>query len=183
MANKSDKTEAPEVFEMPSKLMPNHVLLNPEDAVSRHRWAVADDTPLGVAYAKGRLQTGRRGYTDRDRYEAGLVYRGIWDTVHGSGCGGFNPNRVSGGTGNSRDGERLCDARANLARIHEYLSTDNAYLVKCFIGEGSTASSAVRHRMNGFEKAVWIAISSALDDLADAVVRFGLSNAVSDKAA
>lgn len=166
---------AQQAFDTPAKIMPNHVLLNPDDAVAVQRWAIDDDSPLGRAFTAGRLDAGRRGYTGRDRYEAGLTYRAIWDTVHGSGCGGFNPNRVSGGAAEARSSESLCIARDLLKRVNARMSRDNAFIIAQFIGEGSSGSDTIKARIAGFDKSVWNAMCMALDDLIDAVVALGLA--------
>lgn len=170
----SERGEQEKPFEIPAKIRPEHFIENPEAPVKWQRWGVKDETPLGLAHAKGRLDAGgRRGHTGEDRYKAALVYRAIWDTVH-STSGSTKFERVGGSTQEARTAETVCIARDLQKRVEERMSRDNAFLVRCFVGEGSSGSEAVKARMAGFKDTVWAQICVALDDLIDAVVALGL---------
>jgi hypothetical protein len=83
-------------FVGPAKLREEHVVLNPEAPEHWRRYAVADDHPLMRAYEKGQLDCGRRDHTARDRFEAGQIYRGLYEEVHGSGYALSKLERVNG---------------------------------------------------------------------------------------
>lgn len=172
--NPSEKQDAPDHYEKPAMVRPEHFIVNPEDPERWWRFGVKDDSPLGKAYDRGQLSAGRRGYTAEDRYGAGTIYRGIFASVHGSDCAVSNLARVSGATTEARASERLCVARDLLKRLHAAMSKDNAFIVERFCGHGAYASDAVRERYAGFDKSVYQGVCTALDDLIDAVLKLGL---------
>lgn len=162
-------------YDAPAKVRPEHVVINPEDPERWHRYVVADDSPLGVAYCKGQLISGRREYTAEDRYGAGTIYRSIYDAVNGSDCAVSNFNRVSSATVEARATERLCIARDLRKRVKERMARDNFFIVDEFCGAGSKACDAIKARFSGFEKSVYQTICLALDDLLDAIQALGLT--------
>ena len=169
------RDEIPDRFDTPAKVIPGHHRV--VDTSLPERWwtyEVEDKTPLGLAYKRGQLASGRRGYTAEDRFGAGHIYRGIYDTVNGSDCGGSNMERVSGARQEARSSESLCTARDLQRKIKDQMAKDNFAIVDAFCGAGSHASEAVRARYAGFEKSVYPAICAALDDLIDAVIKLGL---------
>ena len=171
--NEPDNERGEDRFETPARIRPEHIVVNPDAPQKWQRYEIADDTPLGRAKRAGKLDAGgRRGYTGEDRYQAGLRFRAIWDTVH-STSGSTSFERIGGG-GEPRTQESICIARDLLKRVREKMAADNYFIVAQFIGEGSSGSEAVKARIAGFEKAVWLAVCMALDDLIDAVVRLGL---------
>ena len=85
-------------FETPALIRPEHIVVNPDAPAKWQRYEIADDTPLGRAKRAGKLDAGgRRGYTGEDRYQAGLRFRAIWDTVHSTGCAS-KFERIGGGS-------------------------------------------------------------------------------------
>ncbi|HJR56678.1 MAG TPA: hypothetical protein VJ798_08880 [Rhizomicrobium sp.] len=166
---KKDAAEAS--FDAPARITDRHILLNPEAPARWQRWGVRDDHPLTKAYERGQLASGRRDVTPRDRYEAGLLYRGLYEDLHGSSIACSKLTRVSGGVTEARAGERICAARALLARIESRMSADNAFIIRRVCGEGAWPSEAVREACVGFEKFVIPRLCVALDDLVGAVVR------------
>jgi hypothetical protein len=171
MTKTKRKAEQEDAFDRPAKIMPVHILLNPEAPARQRRWGVKDDHPLTKAWERGQLGSGRRNITPRDRYEAGLVYRGLYEDIHGSNIALSKLTRVNGGTCEARASERICAARDLLARIESRMSADNAFIIRRVCGEGAWPSEAVRERHQGFEKFVVPRLCVALDDLVDAVVR------------
>lgn len=161
-------------FDTPAKLMPAHHVVNPQDPERWWKYEVKDDSPLGLAYNRGKLASGRRDYTAEDRYGAGHIYRGIYESVNGSSHTVSNVHRVSGAATEARASERLCIARDLHKRLRRELSRDNFAIVDAFCGAGSNASDAVKARLSGFDKATYLAICSALDDLIDGVMALGL---------
>ena len=165
------KKPDPDALDHPARLMPHHILLNPEAPARARRWGVKDDHPLTRAWERGQLEAGRRDVSPRDRYEAGLLYRGLYEDIHGSNIALSKLTRVNGGLAEARAGERLCAARDLLARIEGRMSTDNAFLIRRVCGEGAWPSEAVRERYQGFEKFVVPRLCCALDELVDAVAK------------
>ena len=161
-------------FDMPARLRDEHILLNPEAPQRYRRYAVRDDHPLTRAYERGQLDAGRRDHTARDRWEAGLIYRGLYEDIHGSGIALSKLVRVNGARADVRAGERVCAARDYLERIETKLSADNRFILRRVCGEGYRPAEAINARMTGFEKHVSQLLSAALDDLVDAVVRLKL---------
>lgn len=174
----SAKPQEIDRYDTPAKIRPEHVVINPLDPDRWWKFEVRDDSPLGLAYHRGQLATGRREYTAEDRYGAGTIYRGIYDGVHGSDCAVSNFSRVSGAGNEARSSERLCVARDLRAKVEREMSKDNYLIVDQFCGAGSRANEAVRARFSGFEKSVYQAICVALDDLLDAVQRLGLKRPI-----
>ena len=172
----SEEVEAPaKQFDTPAKVLPFHRVINPQDPERWWRYEVKDETPLGLAYDRGQLSSGRREYTAEDRYGAGAIYRGIYDGVNAPTCAGTKFERVGSSSGSeARTSERLTIARDLRKKVKDRMSRDNFYIVEEFCGAGSHASAAVRARFAGFEKAVWNTVCIALDDLLDAVVALGL---------
>src|SRR3954470_15058838 len=115
--SKSAKKPEAAPLDRPAKLMPHHILLNPEAPTRQRRWGTKDDHPLTKAYERGQLAAGRRDITPRDRYEAGLLYRGLYEDLHGSNMALSKLTRVNGGACEARAGERICAARDLLIRI------------------------------------------------------------------
>jgi hypothetical protein len=169
MTKAKRKDTAADALDRPAKIMPAHILLNPEAPARQRRWGVRADHPLTRAYERGQLASGRRDVTPRDRYEAGLVYRGLYEDLHGSNIALSKLTRVNGGVTEARAGERICAARELLTRIESRLSADNAFLIRRICGEGAWPSEAVRERYEKFEKFVVPRLCMALDDLVDAV--------------
>ena len=168
---KKKPTPDPEALDRPAKIMPAHILLNPEAPARQRRWGVRDDHPLTRAWERGQLASGRRNITPRDRYEAGLIYRGLYEDLHGSNIALSKLTRVNGGTCEARASERICAARDLLTRIEARMSADNAFIIRRVCGEGAWPSEAVRERYQNFEKFVIPRLCMALDDLVDAVAR------------
>ena len=169
MTKPKKKPDDAGAFDRPAKIMPAHILLNPEAPARQRRWGVKDDHPLTKAWERGQLGSGRRNITPRDRYEAGLVYRGLYEDIHGSNIALSKLTRVNGGTCEARASERICAARDLLGRIEGRMSADNAFIIRRVCGEGAWPSEAVRERHEGFEKFVIPRLCVALDDLVDAV--------------
>lgn len=164
-----------EQFDGPALVRPEHVVLNPEAPASLRRYAVRDDSPLGRAFSAGKLAVGgRREYTADNRYLAGQRYRVIWDTVHApAGTSGLQ-ERVNSSPQEGRAQENIIAARDLLKRLNAEMSRDHAFVLALFLGEGETASKAVKARVAGFQDATWAFICSALDDLIDAMLRVGI---------
>jgi hypothetical protein len=137
---------------------------------AQQRLKVRDDSQLGVAFNKGRLDAGRREYTAWDRYNAARKYRGIWDAIHATGVAGSLRERINSSTraGAAQDGKAI--ARDHLKKIEGELSQNAKVILRMFLAEGSTASEAVAARLEGFDKSVWCAICGYLDELIDAFV-------------
>lgn len=170
----SEIPEQPIGFETPAKIMPGHTILNPDAPERWRRYEVTDDSPLGAAYRKERLSSGRHSYSAEDRYGAGQIYRGIYDAVNSPAGSASNFSRVSGAGTEARSSERICIARDLRRRICERMAEDNFHIVEEFCGAGSNASEVVRARLSGFNKATYLIICAALDDLIDAVIALGL---------
>lgn len=168
------KTETVERTVKPARIRPEHFVINPGDPRAQQRYAVEDNSPLALAFVRGKLASGSRRYSSTDRYSAGVIYQSIWASIHSGGCAAFNPHRVGGGSSEQRASESLCIARDLQKKIEAQMSVDNAFLIRMFVGEGSTGSDAVKERLDGFEKSVWVALCMALDDLADAIVVLGV---------
>ena len=171
MTKAKKKPDTADALDRPAKIMPAHILLNPEAPAKVRRWGVKDDHPLTKAWERGQLALGRRNITPRDRYEAGLVYRGLYEDLHGSNIALSKLTRVNGSTCEARASERICAARDLLSRIEARLSADNAFIIRRVCGEGAWPSEAVRERYQNFEKFVIPRLCMALDDLVDAVAR------------
>lgn len=169
---KEEKTE--EGFVAPARLREEHIVLNPQAPERLRRYAVKDGHPLVRAFEKGQLDCGRRDHTARDRFEAGLIYRGLYETVYGSGMAVSKLVRVNGATHEARAAEPLVDARRRLGRIMASMPKDHELVLRKVIGEGYTPAEAVNARFKGFEKHVRQFFCACLDNLVDAVVRQGL---------
>lgn len=168
------ESDVREAYDTPAKLRDAHFIVNPDDPARFHRYGVSDDHPLVRAYERGQLCSGRREYTADDRLGAGMIYRGIWDAVHGSGAAVSNLLRVSGSGQKERAGDRLCVSRDLFNRVNGRMQPDNAFIVQAVCGEGRYCSEAVRVRYHGFEKSIYQAVCLALDDLLDVILRLGI---------
>lgn len=165
-----EKSEEPKGYEQPARLREEHVALNPEAPERWRRYVVVDDHPLTKAFLKGQLDNGRRGHTARDRLEAGLIYRDLYDRVHTTSVSGSNFNRVTGGSGHERISENIQAARDLYEKLTARLSKDNAQIILSVCGEGRWPAEAVNGRYEGFERSVSQAFCAALDNLIDAVL-------------
>jgi hypothetical protein len=171
------KTEEVEAFDSPARVRPEHMVINPDAPVRLQLFAIRDMTPLGVAFKGEKLDnSGRHGMTGDDRYRAGCIYRAIWDTVNApmGGGGGLkervNSSPVAGGPDNK------LYARQMFKMIEERLSQNCRFILRMFIGEGSTASDAVRNRLALSRNEVWFSICLYLDELCDVVGLLGLGD-------
>lgn len=177
-ARKLEQEQEPKVLEendVPARIRDEHVLVNP-DAPKRLRiYRVRDDHAITRAYDKGQLDAGRAKISPWERWQAGLVYRSIFENVHKSNTATSNLNRVSGGSGHDRAGNQIQVARDLLKKINDRLSRDNAQIILGVCGEGRTPKDAVLEgRGDKMKKFVTSALCLALDNLIDALEELGI---------
>lgn len=174
----SVKQEQAEQFETPARIRPEHIVLNPEAEAGQQRYAVRDDSPLGIAFSRGKLGLGgRRGHTAIDRYRAGSIYQGVWETVNcARSPDGIVKERVNQSFSGTGGPEAKIAARDLLKKMEAKLSENCRFILRLFLGEGSSGSEAVKARCYGLQAATWLAICLYLDELIDAIVRIGVHN-------
>lgn len=142
-ARKLEQEQEPKGYVQPAKIRDEHVALNPEAPEHWRKWIVIDDHPITKAYQRGQLASGRRDYTARDRWEAGLIFRSIYEAVNGSNIASSNLNRVTGASGFDRTSENIQSARDLLKKVLERLSADNSQIIMSVCGEGKWPSESV----------------------------------------
>lgn len=173
---KPERVEEEKSFDRPAVVQDRHILLNPESPERWHRFAVRDDHPLTRCYERGQLDAGKRGISARDRFEAGLRYRGMYEEVHGSGYALSNLNRVSEGKGEGRATENLCAARDMLGKVDRAMSPEGGLIIKRVCGDGCWPAKVVNERYSNFERAVTPILCMALDELIGVLERLGLEH-------
>jgi hypothetical protein len=161
-------------FVAPAKLRDEHIVLNPEAPERWRRYAVEDDHPLARAYEKGQLDHGRRDHTARDRFEAGQIFRGLYNEMYGGSYAASKLERVNGARREMRLTERLVDVRRSVGQIKAWVGDTDYHILRRVCGEGCKPSEAVAELFEGFEKQVTPIFCQSLDKLVDTVVRLGL---------
>ena len=133
-------------------------------------WRNDAEHPLSLALAKGQLIRGKECHTPRMRFDAGDLYRMVYEAAMPRGR---DELRVRTGGSAHRDpvNDRMIDASRWLKAVEGQLNAEDRAIVRMVCGEGHWPSMAVRAAVghSHYDKAVVPRFNEALDHLVEAI--------------
>jgi hypothetical protein len=159
-----------EDVEAPAKVHAGHSrrVLGPQ-AGARKGWRNDAEHPLSLALAKGQLIRGKDCHTPRMRFDAGDLYRAVYEAAMPRGRDELRV-RTGGGHRNPIN-DRMIDASRWLKAVDVQLNQEDRTIVRLVCGEGHWPSAAVREAVghSHYDKAVVPRFNEALDHLVEAI--------------
>lgn len=129
-------------------------------------WRNHGEHPLAAAYFREKI--------DKPEYDAGNLYRSLFETMGRSGKDSLDISVVCGGSGLPFTQSQVNAIRA-IQAIERRIQQPYDVIVRKFCGEGYSASEAVRAARFHNPKDVWEKMRLALNKLATAVAASGVS--------
>ena len=156
-------------IEGPAKIHAGHSrrALGPQAGAGKG-WRNDAEHPLSLALAKGQLIRGKDCHTPRMRFDAGDLYRMVYETASPRGRDELRVR--TGGIGQPIN-DRMIDASRWLKAVESQLNAEDRTIVRLVCGEGFWPSEAVRTATghSHYDKAVVPRFNEALDHLVEAI--------------